>query len=120
MRTLEDVKVGDVVIVHGRWSKKLAMVQSITPSGLIKVNNLLYYPDGRQRGGSTWELTHISKATEEQIKEIKEESCIAQTLKRMHNTSKIDYAQALAINSILDGMDITMNSNTIEIAKYEV
>jgi hypothetical protein len=51
---MTEFKVGDTVLVIGGYEEVFSKITGITPSGLIKVQwgnkNLLFYPDGTQRG----------------------------------------------------------------------
>lgn len=97
-----DVKVGDTVIVYSTWGKSIRKVECITPKGFIKVNGILYYEDGTQRGGDSWSRTSIKKATYEEITEINKNAYITKALKKMRECRDLTYEQAVGIMKILN------------------
>ena len=98
-----DLKVGDKVIVMSRCGKSINTVERITPKGAIRVGGTLYHQDGYQKGGDSWNITSIKKATEEDIREIKEKTYIAKTLRAMHECRELTYENAVEIMKILEG-----------------
>lgn len=70
----KDLKVGDNVILSNRVGDYVKIVSNITPSGLIKVDNMLFNPQsGRLRGGSGYDCTYISPVTEEALAKVKQQ-----------------------------------------------
>ena len=53
------LKPNDLIIVVQDGNKKVRQVEKITPSGLIRVSGLLYYPDGRERTSSIWHSSRL-------------------------------------------------------------
>ena len=98
-----DLKVGDKVIVMSRCGTSLREVERITPKGAIRVAGTLYTEFGSQKGGDPWGRSSIKKATEEDIREIKEKTYIAKTLRAMHECRELTYENAVEIMKILEG-----------------
>lgn len=47
---LKDLKAGDKVFIsYGRHDYREVEIDKITPTGMIKINGQLFYPDGRER-----------------------------------------------------------------------
>lgn len=102
MSNLENIKIGDKVIIESLHWKRLAEVQDITKTGLIKVCGNLYYKDGRLRGGDKYNRTYLRIATEEEIKELQKDEFIKKVLYKMQYCKSITYEQAKEINEILE------------------
>ena len=96
-----DLKVGDKVVVVGNWSKSIKTVERITPKGAIRVNGTLYDEYGYQKGGDIWQRTSIFKATKEDVRKIKENDFIRETIREMKLVSNLTYEQAVEIRKIL-------------------
>ena len=101
MSRCENLKAGDKVFVWYSGGCRLDVVDKITPKGFIKVSGTLFTKDGLERGGSGWYHTSIEPATEERIAKYNREKLIRATIKRMRETPKISYEQAVQINEIL-------------------
>ena len=98
-----NVQVGDKVIVSSQFNDDcIKVVEAITPKGFIKVDGLLYNKDGRMRGGDTWSA-YIYATTPEIMQKLRENNFIKMVVKKMHETTDIDYIQALEISKILEG-----------------
>lgn len=99
------VKAGDkVIVVSSGWycDDKIATVEKITPTGLIKVCGTLYYANGMERGGNSWSCSHLEEYTEEKGKKIRENLLISETCDKLRNIKELSYEQAVAINKILE------------------
>ena len=99
----ENIKVGDKVIVDS-WNRsaKIACVQHITSTGLLKVNNRLYYRDGRQRSSDPFHISTIREFTEEEYEIIMQSNYIRETMNKLQNLNELSYLQAVEINKILN------------------
>ena len=104
-----EFKVGQKVFVISRYSKRLSKVEKITPSGLIKVDGVLYYPDGRERTSGICYANNIEVATEDAIYQFKKQIFINSVYNKIvHMENDLTYEQAIEINKILDlGINVT-------------
>lgn len=71
MNELENLKVGDVVIVSGVFADKLSKVIRVTKAQILVDNCHYRKKDGRLIGGSDWHYGRIKPATDEDIERIK-------------------------------------------------
>lgn len=102
MRDELNVKAGDKVIVHARFSKYIAEVEKITPTGRIRVKGTYYDKHGHQIGGDIWSRSLITIATEEDIERLNQERTILDTIRRMNNfRGNLRYEDAVKIDDIL-------------------
>lgn len=101
MEKCENLKVGDIVFVTGRFGRSLHQVEKITPKGFIKVAGTLYTKDGYQRGSDGWTFTSIHPASAEEIEQFKKEKFIAAVVRKLHSVSELQYEQAVEINNLL-------------------
>lgn len=87
--SLEDVKVGDIVIMSDHWGRELREVVKITPSGMIDVKlnshgaTRRFNKDGSERGGRTWYRTSIRTCTEEEAQQVRSEKRKAWMVRRI-------------------------------------
>lgn len=100
-----NVKVGDKVILQGRWSEEsIHTVEKITPTGLIKVCGYTFYDDGSQRGGDTWSGFRLIEATPEAIQRIKDRKTVRKAISMCRKvTDKIDIDTANKLIALLEG-----------------
>lgn len=70
MNELENLKVGDVVIVSGVFADKLSKVIRVTKAQILVDNCHYRKKDGRLIGGSDWHYGRIKPATDEDIERI--------------------------------------------------
>lgn len=98
---IKELKAGDIVVVCSRTSRAVRKVEKITPSGLIKVNGILYNKNGCERGGDTWSRYYLAEATPELINQIRIESTISKAYKLMRDATGITFEQATEIIKIL-------------------
>lgn len=97
-----NVEVGDAVVVRSSWNNSyLSKVERITPKGAIRVNGILYDEYGREKGSNVWNRSHITKATEEDVKQIEEEKFITLTLVKLRKIKELSYEQAVEIERVL-------------------
>jgi hypothetical protein len=99
---IENLKVGDFVVVSCRLGRSLKKVEKITPKGYIKVGNTLFNKDGSERGGDIWNKYFISEATPEKIKSFQEKLIINKAIKIMRAKTEITLEQAYKIIELLD------------------
>lgn len=99
------LKPSDPIIVVRDGIKSVRHVEKITPSGLIRVSGLLYYPNGRERTSSIWHSSRLIPYDEKTASAI----FIASIINRLHtiNTSDITFEQAIAISNVLDKKSLT-------------
>lgn len=103
MGWIENLKVGDTVIVTSLYGEAVKKVTRITPSGLIDVEGYgLFNKYGRERGGDTWSRHYLTEPTPEAIQKIREEATIRKAQNLIKKT-KINYDQAVKIIEILGG-----------------
>lgn len=103
-----NVKVGDKVLVHGRYNEEyVSTVEKITPTGLIKVDGKTFYDDGMQRGGDTWYRSCITELTSEDVKRIKDKATIQKAIQLCRDVishrDTIDIDTANKLIALLEG-----------------
>lgn len=97
-----DIKVGDKVLVQGRFSKSVQTVEKITPKGNIRVSNgALYDISGSEKTKDVWNSTTIVPLTPELEEQLHKEVVVARAIKAMHDTKTLTYNQAVKIMEIL-------------------
>lgn len=101
---LENLKEGDLVIVHTRMTDRVRKVEKITPTGKIRVDGELYAKNGT-RGNDLWSVSILMEATPEAIEKIRNKSLIANAIALMKSekAANINVEQAKAIIKILEG-----------------
>lgn len=100
MASLKNVKEKEHVIVSDRhMGDHIALVEKITPTGLIKVHGVLYNASGSPRG-SDWGTSHLEEATPAKMEKIRQEEKI-RLCKIQFKHREINYEQAIAILDIL-------------------
>lgn len=104
---MEQVKVGDVVVVSGS-RERLGKVIRITPTGSFEVDCMpgsLFNANGKLKGNTDiYHPVYASIATEEDVKKIREARVInkAVTLCQNLHSKDITYEQAVELLRILD------------------
>lgn len=99
-----DVKVGDKVLISGRYVKKINTVDKITPTGIIRVGPYSFNPDGKQRGGDPYYTCTLEKVTPEMEKMIHQERFTQVVTQKMIEilSCGITYEQAEALNEMFN------------------
>lgn len=104
MNDFRNLKKGDKVIVcyfslFGPKDEKVAVVERITPTGLIRVDGRLYRPNtGTCRNNDNYSLTAYS---EEKGIRIMQENTVSDMLAKLHQLEQLSYEQAVQIDKIL-------------------
>lgn len=107
---INNLKIGDKVVLElwGRWCKSsytIEKVEKITPSGLVKVNGILFYPDGNARGNYNAKIydANISENLE-LVKETENEMFIRQTVNKIKKFrwDLISYEEAKELDYLLN------------------
>lgn len=103
-KELENLQVGDLVFVYYHSRICIKAVQKITPTGLIKVDGLLFNTDGYLRGRDRYCTTHIEIATPERIEDFKKRVYIKKTFSDLRDlkVEDISFEQAQEINRIFN------------------
>ena len=103
------LKPTDLIIVVRDGNKKVRQVEKITPSGLIRVSGVLYYPNGRERTSSIWHSSRLIPYNKETALVIEQDEFISKLVKRLHNINinSITFEQATAISNVLDKKSLT-------------
>lgn len=98
----KNLKVGDKVFVYYTGHTAIKVVEKITPTGLIKVDGILFNTNGRVRGGDTYCRTYIEIATPEKIEEFKQRIYIKKVMNNLKNLKieDVTFEQAEEINKI--------------------
>lgn len=105
MKTLYDLKVGDLVLEKYRYDTVISKITAITPTQIVVSGSRYRKKDGLLVGYSnSWFVRKIEIPTEDDIRMIKEKRIVHKVLTRMRNTDTITYDQAVAISKIL-GID---------------
>lgn len=104
--SLENAKIGDKVIVSGRWHEPfIATIENITPKGFFRVGGDLYNKDGFRRTSDRWDTKRIRLVPTEELEEVelkmKETAFVKAVIKKCHNLSTLTYEEAKVINDIL-------------------
>ena len=99
-----NVKAGDKVFVVTRYAKKIYIVERVTPTGRIKVNDSYYDRKGHLMGShNIWNNSRIEIATEEAIEEYKKSQYIMKVKDKMNSYKEcLTYEEAVIINEILN------------------
>ena len=93
-----------VLVRHGGRStdsETLAVVEKVTPKGFIRVQGVLYNPNGHSRGNGSWAWSTIRPATQQDIQRIQQANYTRRVLNAMHDCKGLTYEQACAIAQIL-------------------
>lgn len=102
--SLENVKVGDVVIVHmGAYKTTVNKVRKVTAT-MIHVGNERYRKkDGNLVGAGPWDLRWITIPKEGEIEEMKRQEFIMNVVSGMKTRTARDitYEQAVKIKEVL-------------------
>ena len=97
---LARLKAGDEVIYSHYGEYKVSVVEKITPTGLIRVQNRLFNKDGSARGEMFG--GHLIECTAERKENIQKEEFVRLVWKEMRNLKRLSYKQAVEIKKILD------------------
>lgn len=98
---IKDLKVGDKVVFCSRFIESVEKVEKITPAGNIKVRNVLFNPNGFERGGNVWDVAFLREPTPDLIERITHKNIIAKAMNLLRTTSNITLEQAKAIIVLL-------------------
>lgn len=74
MENLEDIKIGDKVILYRRYCKKVCKVERLTKTLVIVDGEKFRKADGLSTGDRGYYSSSISRATEEMIAKVEEEN----------------------------------------------
>ena len=98
---LKNLQADDYVFINSRSGKRLEIVQRITPTGRVIVNNTQFINGVNQ--SNQWNVMRLEEATTEAVKKYKEIQFIyAVKLAMISNTKIMTYKQAQEINKILN------------------
>ena len=104
MSELEDLKVGDKVIVGGAYSYcRIRQVEKVTKKHVVVEGNKFSKEFGWIDGCSSYTSDHIRPATEEDIRRVKEDEEKRGIIKWLENTifEKLSYETLVAIRDII-------------------
>lgn len=107
---LKNLKAGDRVILVGGSPYSpcsIQTVEKVTPTGRIKVKGMTFNQDGTQYGGDRYWSYSIGEATPKEVESIRHEQKVITVKKMMHDTKRITYEQAIAIEAILREKEAT-------------
>ena len=105
MSELEDLKVGDKVIVGGAYSYcRIRQVEKVTKKHIVVEGNKFSKEFGWIDGCSSYTSDHIRPATEEDIRRVKEDEEKRGIIKWLENTifEKLSYETLVAIRDIVE------------------
>lgn len=94
---LKNLKAGDKVFMVGTLTRDLTIVQRITPTGRVVVNNMQFINGVNH--SNTW--LYLEEATDEEVKKYKAIQ-FTRAVKFAMGSAKLTYAQAKEINEILN------------------
>lgn len=96
---LKELKAGDRVFVRSNFKYHLEVVQRITPTGRVVVNNTQY--TNGSNTSNRWNILRLEEATEEKIQEYKNTCFVHSVFEAMRGKKSMTYSQAKQINEIL-------------------
>ena len=102
--SLENVKVGDMVIERSRWRIALAKVTKVTATQVVIGENRYRKKDGYLVGSAgRWYPNRISLPKEGEIEELKRQKFIEDVVSRLNKLTARDitYDQAVKIKEVL-------------------
>ena len=102
--SLENVKVGDVVIEHCRWENVIATVTKVTATQIVIRGDRYRKKDGYLIGcAGSWHHRWISLPKEGEIEEMKRLAIVGDVLSkvRMLGDKDVTYEQAVKIKEVL-------------------
>ena len=105
MKELEDLKVGDKVIVGGVYiHDKISQVERVTKKHIIVEGSKYSKKFGWVSGLSSYSSNHIRPATEEDIKRVEEETEKRNIVKYLTKThfEKLSLTTLIAISDIIE------------------
>ena len=105
MKELENLKVGDKVIVGGAYSYcRIRQVEKVTKKHIVVEGNKFSKEFGWIDGCSSYTSDHIRPATEEDIRRVKEDEEKRGIIKWLENTifEKLSYETLVAIRDIVE------------------
>ena len=105
MSELEDLKVGDKVIVGGYYTNiRIRQVEKVTKKHIVVEGNKFSKEFGWIDGCSSYTSDHIRPATEEDIRRVKEDEEKRGIIKWLENTifEKLSYETLVAIRDIVE------------------
>ena len=105
-------KVGDKVLLSNQHLHKITTVEKITPKGFIKVDGILFNPNGIERGGDAYGSYHIDPITDEREQELRKEFFVNNTKKKLKkfDFNNTTYEQACKIALLLNELEVTNES----------
>lgn len=102
---IEALKPGDLVVVYSwQWSGAsyvVHRVERVTPTGLIRVNGLLYKKDGRSRSGGSEILNPNDEEVMSRLKEYTEKRFIMSVVNKMGCVKDLTLEQAKEICKVM-------------------
>ena len=102
--SLENVKVGDVVIEHCRWENVIATVTKVTATQIVIGGDRYKKKDGYLIGcAGSWFHRWITIPKEGEIEEMKRQKFIGDVVSEMNKRTarSITYEQAVKIKEVL-------------------
>lgn len=88
MANLENVKVGDKLIVSSRYDKYIATVERLTATLVITKHIRFSKKDGKMPGCDSWNFTTAEPATPEMIEQIRKKE---KRIKLIQSCEKIEF-----------------------------
>jgi hypothetical protein len=101
--SLENVKVGDVVIIHKSHHRKVGKVTKVTAT-LIHTDNCRYRKkDGNIVGFGPWDLQWITIPEEGEVEQIRQIEFRCRVVEKLRSISihSVSYTQAVKIKEVL-------------------
>lgn len=94
--------VGDTVILTTPWQgRRICTVEHITSAGNIAVSglkNVLFKPNGCERGGDTYSCRYIHPASPDEITDLEQQQLINDVKRKMeHILKNLTYEQAVEL-----------------------
>ena len=102
-KSLENVKVGDVVIIHKSHHREVGKVTKVTAT-MIHAGNCRYRKkDGNIVGFGPWDLHWITIPEEGEVEQLKRQKFIGNVVSRLNKLTARDvtYEQAVKIKEVL-------------------
>lgn len=86
MENLEDIKVGDKVIVIRRYARRICKVERLTKTQIVVDGDKFRKSDGKSVNNYGWFSPFIRKATQELVAEVEEEEKRTKLLNEVYHT----------------------------------
>lgn len=101
--SLENVKVGDVVICHTRLHETEMKVTKVTKTNIVIGSQRYRKKDGNLVGSDAWTINFITIPKDSEIERVRQNNFRAEVVQKLRNISiiSVSYEQAVKIKEVL-------------------